>query len=51
MSIVCVKCPKCSEDIEVELPENMSLIVNKCNKCGNDICMPDGSCITVCKYP
>lgn len=51
MAMVCIKCPECSEDIEVELPENMSLIIDKCDKCGNEISLPDGSCITVCKNP
>lgn len=52
MSIyVCVKCPECGYDIDVELPKNKSIIVKTCPKCKKDICAPDGRCITVCACP
>jgi hypothetical protein len=51
MVMVSVKCPECGADIEVELPENKSLLIKRCDKCGKDICGPDGCCVTVCKGP
>jgi hypothetical protein len=51
MVMVSVKCPKCKKDIEIELPENRSLIIKSCDKCGAEICNEDGTCITVCKCP
>ena len=51
MVMVSVKCPECGADIEVELPENKSLIIKTCPKCKKDICGPEGCLITVCKCP
>ena len=46
-----VKCPKCGKDIEVELPEKKSVIIKECPECKEEICGPDGCCITICRCP
>ena len=50
MKEMTIKCPKCSADIKVEIPENACVAVTKCEVCGEDLCTKEGECCVICSY-
>lgn len=47
-----VKCPKCSHETELEVPQDVCLPAYKCEGCGELITIPKDSenCCVVCEY-
>ncbi len=47
-----VKCPKCSHQTEVEVPQKACLSMYKCDSCQQTISVPEDSdnCCVVCEY-
>ena len=47
---VIIKCPKCKEEMGVDVPKDKCVAVHKCDACGEDICTEEGGCCVICSH-